>query len=214
MNKDNFSEGSGTMYRVIGAPFTRTFRVMWVLEEIAAPYEIEPEKPRSDLVRSLNPTGKVPVLVDDGQVITDSTAICQYLCDKHEALTFPVATLERAKLDAALAFANTEMDGILWAAAKHSFALPKELRVPAAKKTCLMEWETQTLPWLKSLLADNTWICGDQFSLADVFIGHCLDWAMKFKFPAPLGSAKAYVDRLHARPAYQSAIKRGLSLAQ
>ena len=85
------------MYKVIGTPQTRAFRVIWMLEELELPYELVPAPPRSEGVVAFNPSGKVPVLIDNGTPITDSTAIIQYLADKHGQLTHPAGTLERAR---------------------------------------------------------------------------------------------------------------------
>lgn len=75
------------MYKLIGNPQTRTFRVIWCLEELGEPYELNAASPRSKEIAELNPSGKVPALVTDEGTIIDSTAICQYLADKHGKLT-------------------------------------------------------------------------------------------------------------------------------
>ena len=84
-------------------------------------------------MRAFNPAGKVPVLVVDGEPITDSTAILHYLADRHRALTYPAGTLDRARQDSLTQFLLDEFDAALWVAARHSFILPEELRMPAIK---------------------------------------------------------------------------------
>ncbi|MEM1302522.1 MAG: glutathione S-transferase N-terminal domain-containing protein, partial [Pseudomonadota bacterium] len=74
-------------YTVIGSARSRAFRVLWALEELGVPYEHLAEGPRSDKVFELNPLGKVPVLLDGDEAITDSNAILHYLADKHGGLT-------------------------------------------------------------------------------------------------------------------------------
>ena len=81
------------MYQVVGTIRSRAFRVLWMLEELGEPYEHVPAQPRSEQASEVNPAGKVPTLVDNGVAITDSTAIIQYLADKHGALTFPAGTI-------------------------------------------------------------------------------------------------------------------------
>ena len=90
------------MYEVIGNTQSRAFRVLWMLEELGQSYEHSPEKPHSEMVSSLNPSGKIPILKDDGEVLTDSTAIITYLADKHKALTHPCGTVARARQDGLL----------------------------------------------------------------------------------------------------------------
>ena len=129
------------MYTVIGSLKTRAIRVAWMLEELGQPYTIEAIRPRDPAVAALNPSGKVPVLKDGANVLLDSTAICQYLADKHGALTFPAGTIERAHQDSFTQFALDELDATLWVAAKHTFVLPAELRVEAVKAACKFDFE-------------------------------------------------------------------------
>ena len=74
------------MYTVIGTLTSRTFRVLWALEELGQPYAHEPVPPHSERVMALNATGKIPVLLVDGAALTDSTAILTFLADRHGAL--------------------------------------------------------------------------------------------------------------------------------
>jgi glutathione S-transferase len=90
-------------------------------------------------VVGFNPAGKVPVLIDDGVPVTDSTAILTYLADKHGALTHPAGTLDRARQDSLTQFLLDEFDAALWMAARHSFILPEELRLSAIKNS--LKWE-------------------------------------------------------------------------
>ena len=69
------------MYKVLGGTKSRAFRVYWMLEEINVDYEGVPIKPRSIELRKINPSGKIPVLIDNDIVISDSMAILTYLAD-------------------------------------------------------------------------------------------------------------------------------------
>ena len=64
-----------------------------MLEEIGERYEHIPSKPRSNEIRKINRTGKVPVLLDGEEILTDSSAIISYLGNKHEKLSFQVVQL-------------------------------------------------------------------------------------------------------------------------
>ena len=72
------------MYEVYGMRRNRTMRVLWMLEELGAAYTLIETEPRSDAIRTLNPSGKVPVLKDGDLVLPDSVAICHYLADIHQ----------------------------------------------------------------------------------------------------------------------------------
>ena len=70
------------------SPGTRSIRALWLLEEMGLPYELKSIKYdsayfASDEFRKINPMGKVPALYDDGQLVMESTAIIQYLLQRH-----------------------------------------------------------------------------------------------------------------------------------
>ena len=109
---------------------------MWMFEELGIDYEMITASPRSAEILALNPSGKVPALLVDDDVILDSSAIIQYLADTHGKFTFPVGTIERAQQDSFLHFANDELDAICWTLAKHTFVLPKELRIGDVFDSC------------------------------------------------------------------------------
>ena len=100
------------MYTVIGGTKTRAFRVMWMLEELGQPYDLNPAAPRSDEARKYNPSGKIPALVDGDEVLTDSVAVMTYLADKHGALTAPAGTPARARQDAMTFWLIDEFDAV------------------------------------------------------------------------------------------------------
>ena len=52
------------MYKVIGSPKTRAFRVMWMLHELGQPFELDPVPPRDAKLAAINPSLKVPILQD------------------------------------------------------------------------------------------------------------------------------------------------------
>ena len=124
------------MYKLIGSPKTRAIRVVWMLEELGLDYEIDPAGPHSDAVLSANPSGKVPALKVGDDVIIDSVAICQYLADKHNKLTYPAGGIQRAQQDSWTHYALDDVDSILWFNAKNTFVLPEELRSEKAREAC------------------------------------------------------------------------------
>ncbi|MBN9673203.1 glutathione S-transferase family protein [Roseibium aggregatum] len=196
------------MYKIIGHPQSRVLRVMWLLEELGAPYELEPAPPQSDPVRAVNPSGKIPVLLTDGAVLTDSVAICTYLADKHGKFTFPAGTLERARQDACTQFGVDVLEGALWTSAKNSFVHPENVRVPAIKDVCRAEF-ARGLETLATLLGDGPYLIGETFTIADIVVGHCSGWAAVAKFDLPKdGPVHDYFKRLRERPAFQATMAR------
>ena len=197
------------MYTVIGFPRTRAMRVMWTLEELGQDYELVPAMPQSPEVLALNPLGKVPVLKDGDHVLTDSVAICQYLADKHGALTYPAGTPERAHQDAVTQFTVDEVEGALWTAAKNSFIHPEELRVPEIKRVCAAEFAT-AMQRLEVMIGDAPFVMGETFTVPDILLGHAAGWARAAKFDvSETGPVAGYFDRVTARPAFKGALLRG-----
>lgn len=191
------------MYKVIGATKSRAFRVMWMLEELGVPYDHIAAAARTDEARQYNPLGKIPALVDGDAVLTDSVAIMTYLADKHGQLTAPAGTIARAQQDAMTLWLIDEFDAILWSAAKHSFVLPEERRVPAVKDALRFEFERAAA--VLSERIDGPFLMGNEITLPDILACHCLNWAIGAKFPRTDDTVFHYAKALRERPAFQAA---------
>jgi len=192
------------MYTVIGAVGSRAFRVIWMLEELEQPYELIQAAPRSPEITAHNPDGKVPALIVDGAALLDSVAIVQYLADRHDALTFPAGSIERARQDSLTQFCVDEVEGALWTAAKNTFVHPKEHQTPEVKKTCRFEFNL-AMERLVRRLGDGPFVMGEKMTVPDILLGHCHGWARAAKFEIPEGPAHEYFRRLVSRPAFQRA---------
>lgn len=195
------------MYTVIGTVKSRAARVLWMLEELGLSYVHVPAAPQSPGVVEFNPAGKVPVLIEDGTPITDSTAIIQFLADKHGALTHPAGTLDRARQDSLTQFLLDEFDAALWMAARHSFVLPEELRHAAIKDSLKWEFE-RSQKVLVHRMGEGPFVMGDVMTVPDIILGHCLGWALSARFPVVEHRLTEYFDRTRERPAYQRAMAR------
>jgi len=194
-------------YTVIGNSSSRAARVLWMLEELGLPYEHINVKPRTDEVMRFNPSGKVPVLLVDGQPITDSTAILTHLADATGQMTVPAGTLARARQDALTQAILDEFDALLWTAARHSFILPPEQRVPAVKDS--LRWEfARNERLMAGRLGAGPFLLGAAMTVPDIILAHCGAWARSAKFDITEPALTAYVDRMLARPAYQRARAR------
>lgn len=195
------------MYTVIGTGKSRTFRVLWLLEELGQPYQHVPANPRSDGVVEFNPAGKVPVLIDSGTPITDSTAILTYLADRHGSFTHPAGTLDRARQDSLTQFLLDEFDAALWLAARHSFVLPEEMRLSAIKNTLRWEFE-HSQKTLIHRIGDGPYLMGAQPTVPDFILAHCLSWALSARFPITEQRLSDYLNRMRERPAWKRAAER------
>lgn len=190
------------MYKVLGSMATRTVRVLWMLEELGLEYEHLDYPPGSDEMLAVNPSGKVPALWVDGEIITDSVAIIQYLADKHGQLTYKAGTIERAQQDSFTQFIIDELDSVLWTAARNSFILPKDKRVPEIKET--LKWEfAQSVKTLEKRMGNGPFLMGATMTVPDIVLTHCGGWARVAGFDVPEGSVRDYFRTIIKRPAYQ-----------
>ena len=196
------------MLTVIGMPRNRTQRVLWLLEELEAPYEIRLVQPRTEEARAINPSGKVPVLDDDGTIIPDSVAICQYLADKHGDLTHPAGTKARAYQDAMTQFIVSDFDALLWTLAKHKFVNPEEHRLADIRGPITFEFE-QAMARLAAYLDDKPYLAGDQITVPDLLFAHCASWAEAVKLSLPEGRLADLAHELLTRPALKRARDKG-----
>ncbi len=192
------------MMEVIGAKESRAFRVLWMLEELDAKYCHRPAKPHSPYVLEHNPTGKIPVLVTDeeGEALTESVAILQYLADRNGRFSFPISDRRRAIQDGWTHRILDEIDACIWTAAKHSFVLPEDRRVSDIKNT--LRWEfARSIKRIAMDLDNSTYVMGDEMTVPDFILGHCLMWAKRARFDYNEPSIVAYFERLRARPAFR-----------
>lgn len=189
------------MYKVYGRVRSRAARVLWLLEELGVPYEHIDVGPHDPQVVALNGSGKVPVLVDGEHMITDSSAIMTYLADKHGDFTYPAGTIERAKQDALFHTVLDEIDAVLWVAARHSFVLPEDKRIPAVIDCTKWEFE-RNLARLEARM-EGPFLQGDKMTISDILLTHCLNWAHGAGFPVTSRKIKDYAKEMRARPAFQ-----------
>ena len=194
------------MYKVFGIPQSRAFRVLWMLEEIEIKYEHIQLKPGSLDVKKINKSGKVPVLLDGEEILTDSSAIISYLGDKHKKLCFPRGSIDRARQDAMVFRIIDEVDMMLWGAARHSFILPEDMRVNAIKPS--LKWEFQKNIDRIMDEKEGKFLMGNKFMLPDIILAHCGRWARSAKFPLENENFNRYVKLCFDRPAVSELIKR------
>ena len=207
------------MMRLFSYPRTRGTRVTWMLEELGAPYEYElvpfgDNAFASPAFLRINPGGKVPALQDGTLTLTESAAIVSYLGDKFptRGLVPPAGSPERARHDQWCYFVLSELEQPLWTKGKHRFMLPKDLRVPAIVETA--NWEFQkALGILSQGLGDKPFILGDDFTAADILIGHTLIWAEQAKQSIDYQNVRDYAGRLRAREACKRTREKEAALA-
>lgn len=194
----------------------RTLRALWALEEVGAQYDyVEVDvmrgAGRKPWFLEINPAGKVPVLEDDGRIITESAAICMHLAAKYPKtrLMPPDGTPERTECYKWVSFILTELDASLWTIAKHRFGLPKERRVPAVIETAGWEFRN-AVKLLASGLDGKPFLAGASLTVADILAGHVLLWAKSARLPLGSDALEKYLESLLGR----DALKRARAVAK
>lgn len=205
------------MLRLYGYRNGRTLRALWALEEVGTSYEyvevdLKRGESREPWFLKINPAGKVPVLVDGDQVISESAAICMHVADTYpeSRLLPPVGSAERADCYKWVSFIVTELDAPLWTIAKHRFALPEERRVPAVIETATWEFGI-AVQLLVEPLSRYQYIVGDVFTVADILAGHTLLWAKSARLSLESSVLESYLERLCARDALKRAREKATS---
>ena len=100
-----------------------------------------------------------------------------------------------------------DIESPLWFNAKNTFVLPEELRSETAQKACRYDFD-RAIGVLGERLGDNTFLMGDEFTVPDLLLGHCANWAqIGAGWEIADESVLAYFDRVRSRPAYRRAIE-------
>lgn len=200
------------MYKAVGARGSRISRVLWMLEELGVPYAFVEVGRRSPEAYALNPSGKVPILIDGDLRITDSAAICVYLADKHADKGFGAnpGLAGRAEIDSWMHFAQSEFEAPLWNKLRHRFLLPKELRAEVGPATAY-DFANEVKA-LDGRLGEGEFALGDRFSAVDVLLGDIGAWARGGRFRIESDRVNAYLDRVLSRPARARAQANGGAL--
>jgi glutathione S-transferase len=184
---------------------TRSIRVRWMLQELETPFDAIPVDLRKGEHRrpeflAINPAGKLPVLVDDGVVLTESIAILLYLAEKFPAAGFlPRDPDARAQAYRWLLFAATELEQPLWRIARHTALYPADKRIAAEVPIAASDFRDMAAV-LDEHLEEREFVLGDAVSAADFALAYTLDWANEAQLLDGFAHARAYMDRMYARP--------------
>ncbi len=184
-------------------PMSRGQIAHWMLEELGQPYTVNwlswgPEGNKSAAYLAVNPMGKVPAIRHNGKVVTEAAAICLYLAD-----VFPQAGLKPgadglADYYRATFFAAGPLEQAVTSKAFGWDSTGKEMAAGFGTYDAALDA-------MEAMLKGRDFICGDQFTAADVYAGSAIDWGMQFGTVPKRPVFEAYAARLQARPAYQSA---------
>ena len=206
---------------------SRSQRVLWLLEELGLPYELKRyERDAKTMLappslRQVHPLGKSPVIEDDGMTLAESGAILDYLARRYGAgrVIPPADTPQYLRYTYWLHYAEgSAMPPLLLklvfdkvkSAPMPFFVKPVAKAISAgAMKAFIQPQITTHLDYIEAELGKSEWFAGEAFTAADV----------QMSFPVEAASARvgletrpqmtAWLDKVHARPAYLRALARG-----
>ena len=205
---------------------SRSQRVLWLLEELGLPYEIVRYQRQADMrapkdLRAIHPLGKSPVITDGGKTIAESGAIVEYIVGTYgDGRLVPAPdTPERLRYTYWLHYAEGSAMPLLLLRLLFNI-MPK--RAPALLRPLVRKVSSQALttlvnPQLKqhmnfweSELTKSEWFAGSEFTAADIQMSFALEAAAaRGGLEQGHPNAMAFLDRIHARPAYQRALEKG-----
>ena len=186
-------------------PMSRAQIARWALHEANADYEpvfvAWDAKPPALL--EANPMGKLPTIVHHHQghdhVVSEAAAVCHYLAEMSAPELLPSAH-EKADYFRLLFFAAGPVEAAV-TAKHHGFDSGGDPR-----KEMSVGWGSyaRVMDTLEGWFQGRDYVCGDRFTMADVYVGSQVDWGVFFKTMEPRDSLVAYAERVRQREAYQA----------
>lgn len=192
------------MYKVIGYGGTRAFRLIWMLEELQIPHRHDRVMPFTPAACVAVPGGRLPALeLRDGTILQDSAAILSFLADRHGALTHPPGSTERAVQEGWMHRLVERIDCPLM-----SWTLFMQGVGPAPAPP-VRDWVAGQLATGFAAVAESLpatpWLAGEEFTIADIVLGHCLHWAERYQALPEEARLRDWLARVRRRPAYLAA---------
>ncbi len=205
---------------------SRSQRILWMLEELGVAYDVkryqrEPSMQAPASLRAVHPLGKSPVITDGGKVLAESGAILEYLVDAYGNGRFrpPTGTPERIDYNYFMHYAEGSLMPLLLMKLIFSripsrlpfFMKPVGRAIAKGANTTLLDPQIGShFMFLEGELGKREWFAGAEFSAADIQMSFPLEAAAaRAPMVRQMPRVSAFLDRIHARPAYQRALEKG-----
>lgn len=170
------------MLKIYGIARSRAFRAMWLAKELDLEYENVPTdmgkgETRTPEFLAINPNGHIPVIDDDGFVLSESMAINLYLAKKYgEGSFYPVRLEDEARAWQWSFWGMTEVERPVLTAMFHRALLPEDKRDAALADQCERELG-RPLMVLDQAVSGQPYLLGENFTIADLNVASILSWA-------------------------------------
>ena len=180
-------------------PMSRGRIARWMLEEVGVPYRAEilgfGTTMKAGGYKSVNPMGKVPTIVHGKNIVTECAAICAYLADAFPEAGLAPPPAQRSDYYRWLFFAAGPIEAAVSNKAL-GFEVPED-------REAMIGYGTfgQVMDTLEKAVTANTYIAGDKFTAADVYVGAQIGWGMQFGTMEKRPAFEQYFARLATREA-------------
>jgi glutathione S-transferase len=181
-------------------PMSRGQIARWALHEVGAEYEQHILEYGTTMhapeYLAINPMGKVPAIVHNGNVVTECAAICAYLADAFPDCGLRPSDAERANYYRWMFFAAGPVET---AVTNHAAGFD-----PAPEKEMMFGYGSydRVIDALERHFSEHDYVCGDRFTAADMYVGSQVVWGTQFGTMPKRDTFLRYSDRLTARLAY------------
>lgn len=206
---------------------SRSQRILWLLEELGLAYEVvrytrDPATMRApEALRKIHPLGKSPVITENGQTVAESGAVIEYLLETHGQgrLIPPAGTPDRQRYRYWLHYAEGSAMPLLLLKLVFMrmaqgpmpfFARPIARAISSKGQAMMVDPQLKThMDYWEAELGRSDWFAGPEMTGADIQMSFPLEAATARAGAGPYPKIKAFLDRIHARPAYQRALQAG-----
>ncbi|MDB5453110.1 MAG: hypothetical protein JWO33_1688 [Caulobacteraceae bacterium] len=202
------------MIRIFHAPRTRSIRVVWLMEELGLPYEVQACTLR-DLPAELvahNPAATLPLMIDGDVVLAESVTMLEYVADTYGPTELAIERDDPRYWDyrQMLVFGEASVAALINPIVGTMFMAPEDERSNFTTNV-IKGLIKKRLSVVEKRLAAQSFIMGEAFTIADISVGYGIN--LMLAVPSlGLGElisdpVRAYYERLAARPAFQRMIK-------
>jgi glutathione S-transferase len=182
---------------------SRSKQVRWALNELGLEFQAIGGMNilHSEELKQVNPMGKVPAVLINGEPLFEAAAICTYLADLApvKGLIAPSGTRDRALHLQWVSFALTELEAYVWSNARNSFVLPEEQRIKALFEQNNAAYVHAAMV-LDKVFENTDYLVGNRFSVTDILVGFTLNWGHAMGLLEQSTNLQKYVERLKERP--------------
>ncbi|MBF6029696.1 glutathione S-transferase family protein [Pseudomonas sp. P115] len=200
-------EEIGCTYETIILDYQQTSQDdRWGGAALAVPAAAAPADPSVIFFRDVNPMGKIPALVHNGQTITETAAICAYLAEAFPDANLAPVLSERASYYRWMFFAAGPLEQ---AVTNHRAGFN-----PAPDQEFFFGYGSyeRTVDQLERAVSAHRFIAGERFTAADVYVGSHIGWGLGLGTLPHRAAFLAYAEKLMGRDAYKRAVAKDAAL--